>query len=245
LEWWLVRFLDLTLGAAADNLALDEALLEDAEAAGDDGEVLRLWEPAEFVAVVGRSSRLTAEVNLDACRCDRVPILRRTSGGAAILSGPGCLMYCVVLSLERRPELRDVSSAHRFVLGKLIEAISPYAGSVACRGTSDLAIDGRKVSGNSLRLRRRYLLYHGTLLYRFTLDAIERYLVMPPRMPEYRARRSHRDFVTNLPVEGAALRASLAQAWQAGERLNRWPDELTRRLAADKYSQAAWNEQLV
>lgn len=240
-----MRFLDLTLGSAAENLALDEALLEEAEAAGDDCEVLRLWEPAKFVAVVGRSSRLTAEVNLEACRRDGVPILRRTSGGAAILSGPGCLMYCVVLSLERRPELRDVSSAHRFVLGKLIEAIAPYAGNVACRGTSDLAILGRKVSGNSLRLRRRYLLYHGTLLYGFALDAIERYLVMPPRMPDYRARRSHRDFVTNLPVDGAALRASLAQAWQAGELLKCWPDELTRHLAADKYSQAAWNEQLI
>ncbi len=240
-----MRFLDLTLSSAAQNLALDEALLEEAEATGDDGEVLRLWEPAEFVAVVGRSSRLTAEVNLDACRRDGVPVVRRTSGGAAILSGPGCLMYCVVLSLERRPELRDVSNAHRFVLGKLIEAVAPYAANVACRGTSDLAIDGRKVSGNSLRLRRRYLLYHGTLLYRFTLDTIEHYLVMPPRMPDYRAGRSHLDFVTNLPVDGAALRASLAEAWQASERLNSWPDEMTKRLSAEKYSQAAWNERLI
>lgn len=240
-----MRFLDLTLGSAAENLALDEALLEEAEAAGDDGEVLRLWEPTEFVAVVGRSSRLTAEVNRDACRRDGVPVMRRTSGGAAILSGPGCLMYCVVLSLERRPELRDVSSAHRFVLGKLIEAIAPYATNVACRGTSDLAIEGRKVSGNSLRLRRRYLLYHGTLLYGFALDAIERYLVMPPRMPHYREGRSHHDFVANLPVDGAALRVAVAQAWNAGEPLESWPVELTRRLAAEKYSQVGWNEQLV
>src|SRR5258705_289501 len=38
-----MRFLDLTLPAAAENLALDEALLLEAEA-GSAGEILRLWE---------------------------------------------------------------------------------------------------------------------------------------------------------------------------------------------------------
>ena len=37
-----MRLLDLTLASAAENLALDEALLEAAEAAGRPSEVLRL-----------------------------------------------------------------------------------------------------------------------------------------------------------------------------------------------------------
>ena len=49
----------------------------------------------------------------------RIPILRRSSGGAAIVAGPGCLMYAVVLSYEARPELRDISRAHAFVLDRL------------------------------------------------------------------------------------------------------------------------------
>ena len=44
---------------APQNLALDEALLDEAEAAGRPSEVLRLWESPQLVAVVGRSSRVS------------------------------------------------------------------------------------------------------------------------------------------------------------------------------------------
>ena len=47
-----MRYLDLTLADAADNLALDEALLLGAES-GEGGEVLRVWEVARPVVVLG------------------------------------------------------------------------------------------------------------------------------------------------------------------------------------------------
>ncbi len=239
-----VQLLDLTLPTAAENLALDEALLEAAEANDSPHECLRLWEPASQSVIVGRSSRLTAEVNLAACRADGIPVLRRTSGGAAIVAGPGCLMYSVILSLESRPELRDVSAAHRFVLDRLVAALTPLIPGVTCRGTSDVAVNNQKISGNSLRLRRRNLLYHGTLLYAFPLESISRYLIMPPRTPNYRAARAHQDFVANLNINGPMLRTSIAESWQATESRTNAPLELTQQLAKEKYNQPEWNEQL-
>src|ERR1700749_4064597 len=124
-----MQFLDLTLPTAVENVALDEALLDAAEASaaeaesGARGEVLRLWEPQETMVVVGNSSRLTEEVRFDACAARGVPVLRRASGGAAIVSGPGCLMYAVVLSYELRPELRLIDHAHHFVLDTIAEAL--------------------------------------------------------------------------------------------------------------------------
>ena len=87
----------------AENLALDEALLEEAEAAAQPVETLRLWEARQHAVVIGRSSRMAAEVRGDVCRELNVPVLRRISGGAAVVVGPGCLMYAVVLSLRLRP----------------------------------------------------------------------------------------------------------------------------------------------
>ncbi|HUY92062.1 MAG TPA: lipoate--protein ligase family protein, partial [Pirellulales bacterium] len=218
--------LDLTLPSAEANLALDEALLEQAEASGRPQECLRLWEPAGPLVVIGRSSLAEQEVDEAACRRRGAPIFRRTSGGAAIVAAPGCLMYAVVLSLELRPQLRSIDEAHRFVLGKLVEAIRPLAPEVERRGTSDLAMGDRKFSGNSLRVKREHLLYHGTLLYDFPLELIETCLRTPPRQPEYRARRSHLDFVTNLPVGAAALRRAIVGAWAADEPLENWPRQL-------------------
>jgi lipoate-protein ligase A len=87
-----MKLLDLTLPTPEENLALDEALLDEADAAGRPLETLRLWEPRQTFVVVGRSSSLEREVRLDRCRERGLPILRRVSGGAAIVAGPGCLM---------------------------------------------------------------------------------------------------------------------------------------------------------
>ncbi|HVX62060.1 MAG TPA: lipoate--protein ligase family protein [Pirellulales bacterium] len=234
-------FLDLSLPTASENLALDDALLEQAEASDGPRECLRLWEPSAPLVVIGRSSELSVEANEAVCRASGVPVFRRSSGGAAIVTGPGCLMYAVVLSLELRPRLRSIDEAHRAVLGKLVEALRPLALGVQRRGTSDLAIGERKFSGNSLRLKRKHLLYHGTLLYDFPLELIGQCLGQPPRQPEYRAGRSHGEFVKNLPVTVSALRQALVETWNAREPFIDWPRELTERLVSEKYSQREWN----
>jgi lipoate-protein ligase A len=109
------------------------------------------------------------------------------------------------------------------------------------QGISDLALNGQKVSGNSLRCKRHALLYHGTLLYDFPLDRLASCLRTAPRQPEYRAGRGHREFVTNLSVSAEALRAALRTAWPTTGLMAAWPRELTERLIAERYSREEWN----
>src|SRR5947208_11415629 len=98
-----MRLLDLTLPSAAANLALDEALLLEAEA-GRGGEVLRLWEWPAPAVVLGSACVLRDDVDEDACAAGGVPILRRSSGGGTVLLGSGCLCFSLVLAMERTPE---------------------------------------------------------------------------------------------------------------------------------------------
>ena len=141
-------------------------------------------------------------------------------------------MYALVLSYGRRPRLRLLSEAHRYVLGTLAAALRPLAPGVQCRGTSDLALGEYKFAGNSARCRHDHLLYHGTLLYDFPLELIDRCLAMPPRMPEYRVGRPHGGFVANLPVKAETLRqasvrrgmpASLAAIGPSSAPRSLWP----------------------
>lgn len=233
--------LDLTLPSAAENVALDEALLDAAEAGEIDDEILRLWESPAPLVVVGRSSRVAAEVDLDACRAENVPVLRRSSGGASIVAGPGCLMYAVVLRYAGREHLRLLDEAHRHVLSAIAAALSTLVADVQPLGTSDLAVGRRKFSGNSVRCKRDHLLYHGTLLYDFDLALIERLLLMPPREPEYRRGRPHSEFLTSLGIPAHVLGQALARGFAAREPLIDWPRERTARLVAERYSRDAWN----
>ncbi len=240
----MLTLLDLTLPTAAENLALEEALLEAAEAGVGANAVLRLWEPTAPCVVVGRSSRVEQEVRVAECRKLGIPILRRCSGGAAIVTGPGCLMYAVILPYAEHPALRVLEHAHRFVLEIMARAISQAVGeaeSVAQCGTSDLAIANRKFSGNSLRCKREHLLYHGTILYDFPLELITTCLGTPPRQPDYRAQRDHATFVTNITAPRDVLRARIVEAWQANGSVNAWPREAVADLVFDRYGQESWN----
>lgn len=237
--------LDLSLAAPPSDLALDEALLDEAEL-GRRGETLRIWEFKRPVVVIGRGSKIDGEVDIAFCEQMGIPILRRCSGGAAIVAGPGCLMYSVVISFELHPDLRRVDEAHRWVMVRLIEAISRQRTDVDWKGTCDLTHDGRKFSGNSLRVARNHILYHGTILHDADLSLIARCLRTPPRQPEYRAGRDHRDFITNLSIDAGRLADDLAIAFGATRQGSisgdpDWPMQATEDLLAARYSDRAWH----
>lgn len=236
-----MRHFQLTLDTLAENLALDEALLDACEAGEWQPPMLRLWEAGDYGVVLGRSSQAEIEVDLDACRRDGVPVLRRSSGGGTIVTGPGCLMYAVVLSFADHPQIQQIDAAHEFVLAKIATMLKTDEAEVHLAGTSDLAIRldeigvEQKFSGNALRVKRNHLLYHGTLLYDFDLDRIPRWLATPTRTPPYRDERAHAEFVTNLTVDRETLVHRLLDGWQASQPLATWPAQLTNKIVDTKY----------
>ncbi len=239
-----MKLLDLTLDSPEANLALDEALLEQAEAGRSDDDVLRLWESQQTAVIIGRSTRIDDEADLAACATAAIPVLRRCSGGTSVVIGPGCLMYSVILSYDRYPALKMVDVAHKFILGRTVDAVKRFLPTARLQGTSDLTLDDRKFSGNSLRCKRDHLLYHGTLLCEFPLELIGRCLKAPPRQPEYRAQRSHDEFVINLEIDRQRLRDALTDQWQANSELEGWPESLTGELVQQRYGQATWHHRL-
>jgi lipoate-protein ligase A len=153
-----------------------------------------------------------------------------------VLLGPGCLLYTVILHYDRAAELRDIRKSYHWILSHVIAALP----GVAVEGPSDLAIGGRKVGGSAQQRKRDHLLHHGSLLYGFDLSLIGRYLREPPRQPDYRGRRPHADFVTNLPFESESLRKQLRAAWAAESAGRLPPSELIAQLIADRYAGAEW-----
>ncbi len=238
-----MRFLDRTLPTLAENLALDEALLLEAET-GHGGEMLRLWEWPRPAVVLGSGCRLAEDVQEGACAADEVPILRRSSGGGTVLLGAGCLLYSLILSYSRDPALGEIRSSYRFLLDRIGRVLAEGVGPIEQAGISDLTFEGRKFSGTAQQRKRSYLLHHGTLLYAFDLSLLPRYLRQPARQPGYRAGREHLAFVRNLPLPAAELRLRLRLLWDAADETADWPAEDTCRLVAQKYDLAEWTRRL-
>ena len=236
-------FIDQTLPSVAANLALEEAILELAERGEWHDEYLRVWRADQDFAVIGRGSKFAQEVNIAACDDAGIPVFRRVSGGAAIVAGPGCLLYAIMLSLTKRPQLAMVDVTHEYVMQNMVAALKPLAPELTYAGTCDLVIGNRKVSGNSLRVRREWLLYHGTILLDMDLTKIDRYLNHPPREPEYRQHRQHHEFVANIGCSAADASKRLQKQWSAIKSDVPLPLELTDELVQQKYLQDSWNKQ--
>jgi lipoate-protein ligase A len=234
-----MRYLDRTLPTAAENLALDEAVLLEADA-GRGAALLRVWHPESSAVVLGAGCSFALDVNEDTCRADGVPVLRRSSGGGTVLLGHGCLCFSLVLRYAYDPALAEIGSSYAFILTRLRDCLLPLQPGIDRAGTSDLAAAGRKFSGNAQQRKRTNLLHHGTLLFDFDLARIGRYLRTPERQPEYRAGREHINFVTNLPATQEELRRRLRLAWGAEIEQQNWPEEEVRRLVEEKYSRSEW-----
>ncbi len=235
-----MQLLDLTLSTPADNLGLDEALLDAGEQGALEDEVLRLWDARSIFVVLGRSGKVAEEIHAERCTRDSVPLLRRSSGGGTVVAAPGCMFFSMILSMKDKEALRMVDNAHQYVMSHIRSALLPHVPHMQISGTCDLTVDGRKVSGNSLRIRRNWLLYHGTLLLDMNLELMERYLQHPPREPDYRAGRDHTAFVANLSVDRDTVARSLARQMSASEMLKSPPLAAAQRLAAEKFGDAGW-----
>lgn len=231
-------------------LALDEALLEEAHEGVRGEAVVRTWMATAPVVVVGSSSRVEEEVDIAGCAAAGVPILRRPSGGATVILGPGCVMWSVVT--PHPAGVPAVERIHAAMLDPLVAALQSAGLPVSRQGTSDLvlavadsgATSLMKVSGNALRVRRQGVLYHGTLLDGFDLTLAARLLKHPPREPDYRGKRSHAAFLVNLELGRERLVGLLRQAFGAVDSLGEIPRERVARLIEERYGDRAWTHRL-
>jgi len=229
-----VNFCDLTFDSPAENLACDEALLDLSEGGGA-GEILRIWEPKSYFVVLGYGNKSASEANIDFCRQSAIPILRRCTGGGAVLQGPGVLNYSLILDARENGPCGSITTTNQCVMQRQQAVLARVTGAkVEIRGYTDLAMGDLKVSGNAQRRKRNFLIFHGSFLLGLDLCVLEKALPLPSHQPDYRVGRTHSDFLMNLQLPSSALKTGLQQSWDASAPLTTLPLSEISRLAREK-----------
>ncbi|MBP9854002.1 MAG: lipoate--protein ligase family protein [Candidatus Omnitrophica bacterium] len=207
---------DISFDRPEENILFDEVLLQLAEEGLSD-EVLRLWESPSYFVVLGRIGRADEDVKQMNVKENRIPVLRRSSGGGTVLQGPGCLNYSLILSKESHPAIADLKKSYQHILGKVVNALSNEGIIADYLPISDIVLKSslRKFSGNAQKRGKKFILHHGTILYDFDLKLVEEYLLMPKDMPEYRKHRGHLEFVTNISVDAVKIKEAMAREFNA------------------------------
>lgn len=186
-----------TAPTVGENLAMDESLARTASAAGR--HQLRFWWGGPPAVVMGFSERAEQVADLAACAKHGVDLLKRCTGGGTVLQTGGVLNYSLIAPA---PDHLDLKAGFCQGTDIVCAILSAFGITGAQRGTSDVAVGDRKISGNAQARRWKALLVHGTLLVEFDVDLAGQVLLHPPREPEYRQGRSHREFLVTLRALG-------------------------------------------
>lgn len=172
--------------------------------------------------VLGAAGAAAAEVDRAAARAAGVPIRRRRGGGGTVLLTPGQVVVALVTEVDHPYRNRAYARAINEWLIAALRRCGVQG--VEQRGISDLAIGDRKIAGSSVFRRRRVLFYQASLLVNNDPAEFERYLPFPPRAPDYRRGRAHREFCTTLAAAGCPLAAAQVGAVLQAEAARRLPE---------------------
>ncbi|MCC8180096.1 MAG: lipoate--protein ligase family protein [Planctomycetes bacterium] len=225
-----------------------------------------LWKPAGTTAALGLAQKPEVELNLDAMRQDRIGLVRRQSGGGAVLLYNGVLCWEAwvgVKTLQSAVGGDGIRQSYAYLAEPVIAALKSHGIDAFSAGICDLSArcgDGeiRKLAGTAQLRRKKAVLVHGALLVGADVAVMGKYLLFPSSQPDYRKDRDHRSFCISI-AEMIGISAGTAQAEDLPDQIGTaiaeeagrmgWktiapPQHLSgeaQQLLRQKYGNPAWN----
>ena len=189
------RIVDTGLRRAAENIALNRALLE-ARQANEAPPTLRFlrFMPS---ALLGFHQSAEQELNLDYCQAQGITVQRRITGGGAIYFDETQLGWELYLH-KRDLECVDMQAISRRICTAAARGIQALGVDAQYRPRNDIEVDGRKISGTGGAFDGDALLFQGTLLIQFDVEKMLRVLRIPAEKLSDKAIASARERVANL-----------------------------------------------
>ena len=189
------RVIDTGLRPAAENLAINRAMLE----ARQHGEIPNTLRFLRFTpsALVGFHQSVAQELREDYCIERGIAVQRRITGGGAIYFDETQLGWELYLD---RATLggADMLEIARRICEVAAAGIRRLGVDARFRPRNDIEVDGRKISGTGGAFDGDAILYQGTLLVDFDVERMLRVLRIPAEKLSDKAIASARERVANL-----------------------------------------------
>jgi lipoate-protein ligase A len=198
METW--RLLDTDKRSAAENMALDEVLLE-LRSQERIPHTLRFLQFSNPSVLVGHHQSVEEEARLDYCRRKGIEINRRLTGGGALYWGKQELGWEIYIS-KTDPKIPSKIEELYKRMGEAAALGLRHLGVQAhFRPRNDIEIKGRKISGMGGTELSGAILFQGTVLIDFDVDEMLRALRIPTEKLQDKEIESVKERVTCLKWE--------------------------------------------
>jgi len=159
-----------------------------------------VWQPDQKYLVLGRSNEAKESLIAESVDADQVQVLKRPSGGEAVLLSPKMLIIALKYPLKRVAKPHDVFTLANNIIKTSLSDLGIE--NITSRGISDICIGEQKILGSAIFKKPDSVFYHAVLNVSEDVNLIERYLQHPKREPDYRNGRNHLAFVSSIQKEG-------------------------------------------
>ena len=178
------------------------------ESLGEGEYRFDIWIPLDSYIVLGRSKQETEDINLEYAKMDKIPIIRRITGGGTVLIDEGCIIIDIGFRAKNRNKTIDLLlQANTFLVEKFQSIGIPAE---IDPKWPDIKVGNYKICGSCLGIRNTLFIYSASILYRSsTIEKIEYYLKLPQRSPDYRQLRGHKDFLTSIDQVSSISQAEI------------------------------------
>ncbi len=202
------RVIPLNKYSGSLNMAIDEILLESV-IKGTSSDVLRFYQWKNPTASIGSHQSLSAEINLEYTKCNNIDIVRRISGGGAVLHDSNYeITYSTIINLSNIPKNylpkreydKRIPKRYHLILDSIALGLESLGipidlGKIHCPA---LMLNGKKISGNAQVIKDNVLLQHGTILLKVDPKFMYKVLKAPTNISYTKMVRSVRSKVIGI-----------------------------------------------
>ncbi|MCE5330218.1 lipoate--protein ligase [bacterium] len=143
--------------------------------------------------IIGKNQNALSEINIEYVKKNKLPVVRRLSGGGAVYHSMGNLNFSFIIK-----DSKDNLMNFKKFTTPIIEVLKGLSINAESTGRNDLVIDGKKFSGNAQFKSKDRFLHHGTLLFSSDISEVSKSLNADPIKFEDKSTKSVSSRVTNI-----------------------------------------------
>jgi lipoate---protein ligase len=235
-----IRVLETGYNPAAFNMAIDEALIENI----DQAPILRIYGWMPSAISVGYFQSIKDEVDLEKCSQLGVDVVRRLTGGGAVLHE-----FELTYTFITKQYPHNIMESCKWICDAIVMSINRLGFNASFIPLNDIVVNGKKVSGSAQTRRNGVLLQHGTLLLGVDVDKMFSVLKVPSEKLRDKIIKDVKERVTSLAGTtfddmASSLKTSFSEKFDArlvADSLSTEEVSRAKWLAERKYSSKDWN----
>ncbi|MEG0310922.1 MAG: biotin/lipoate A/B protein ligase family protein, partial [Eubacterium sp.] len=171
------------------NLAFEEYVFESM----DQNETYFLLWQNDNAIIIGKHQNTIEEINPIFVKENNIKVVRRLTGGGAVYHDMGNLNFTFIVNNDKGKPF-DFQTFTKPV----VKALQKLGVNAEFNSRNDIAIDGKKFSGNSQYAKRGRVLHHGTILFNSKLETVQNALKVKNDKIKSKGVKSVKGHVTNI-----------------------------------------------